>query len=61
LAGRRVGLGSRLGLGPGLGRWLGLGPRVGLGLALGITLLPVPPALRMIAIDPSTREWPCRK
>jgi hypothetical protein len=38
LAGRLVGLGSRLGLGfqswLGLGFWLGLGPGVGLGLAL---------------------------
>ena len=36
LAGRLVGLGSRLGLGfrLGLGSWLGLGPGMGLGLAL---------------------------
>ena len=60
LARRRVGLGSWLGLGPRLGRWLGLGPRLGLGLALGATLPPAPPALRIIAIDPSAREWPCR-
>ena len=34
MAGRLVGLGSRLGLGARLGFWLGLDPGVGLGLTI---------------------------